>query len=119
MKQESEIRNGIVSAWESSVSEASVLETNCKLHILHGSRDRFNLSHALHNYVGIFQPMSGSTKIPSCLASHVCAARICSSLTIAMVPCDSAIAAIACFQLAGFPIRMADATVSGFSMTRL
>ena len=58
MKQESEIRNAVVSAWESSVSEASVLETNCTLHILHGSRDGFNLSHALHNYVGIFQPMS-------------------------------------------------------------
>src|SRR5213592_146504 len=60
MKQESEIRNGIVvSAWESRVSKASVLETNCVLHIIHGRRDRFHLSDALHNYVGIFQPMSG------------------------------------------------------------
>src|SRR5439155_1289896 len=36
-----------------------------------------------------------------------------------IAPRDLAIAPRACFQLAGFPIRIADATVSGFSIMRL
>jgi len=59
MKQESKIRNGIVSAWESSVSTKAALEVDRALHIVHGRRDRFQLSHALHNYVGVLQAVSG------------------------------------------------------------
>ena len=59
MKQESEIRNAVVSAWESSVSTAAALKVDRPLHIVHGRRDRFQLSHALHNYVGILQAVSG------------------------------------------------------------
>ena len=59
MKQESEIRNAVVSAWESSVSTAAALKVDRALHIVHGRRDRFQLSHALHNYVGVLQAVSG------------------------------------------------------------
>ena len=63
--------------------------------------------------------LAGSTKIPSCRASHIWAPRISSSVTTSTAPRDSAMAARACFQLAGLPIRMADAIVSGCSMIRL
>ena len=59
MKQESEIRNGIVSACEARVSNADPLEADRALHTGHGRRDRFQLSHALHNYVGVLQAVSG------------------------------------------------------------
>src|SRR5438132_9384850 len=36
-------------------------------------------------------------------------------ISTSTAPCDSATALRACFQLAGFPIRMADAIVSGSS----
>src|SRR6476646_6770719 len=45
--------------------------------------------------------LAGSTKIPSCCASHLCAAKMSSSLTTSTAPCDSTIAARACSQLAG------------------
>lgn len=61
--------------------------------------------------------LAGSTKIPSCCASHLCAARMSSSLTRSIAPRDSTMAARACFQLAGFPIRMAEAIVSGLPIT--
>src|SRR6476659_347747 len=60
--------------------------------------------------------LAGSTKIPSCCASQLCAARMSSSLTTSMPPCDSTIAMRACCQLAGFPIRIAEAIVSGLSI---
>src|SRR4030095_2490790 len=63
--------------------------------------------------------LAGSAKIPSCRASHFCAARISSSVTMSIAPRDSLMAAHACFQLAGLPIRIADAIVSGFSTVRL
>jgi hypothetical protein len=62
--------------------------------------------------------LAGSTKTPSCCASHLCAARMSASLRTSIAPRDSAMAARACCQLAGFPIRIADAIVSGFSMMR-
>src|SRR6266487_3349420 len=62
--------------------------------------------------------LAGSTKIPSCCASHLCAARMSSSLTTSIPPCDSTMAARACCQLAGFPIRIAEAIVSGLPIMR-
>src|SRR4029077_17927944 len=62
--------------------------------------------------------LAGSTKIPSCCASQRCPARMSSSLTTSIPPRDSTIAARACCQLAGFPIRIAEAIVSGLSIMR-
>ncbi len=56
---------------------------------------------------------AGSQKIPSDSATSLYASRISASLTMRMSPPDSSRAASACFQEAGFPIRMAVATVSG------
>ena len=60
--------------------------------------------------------LAGSTKIPSFCASQLCAARMSSSLTTSIAPRDSKMAARACFQLAGFPILIAEAIVSGLSI---
>ncbi len=57
--------------------------------------------------------LAGSTKMPSWLASQRCALRISSSVTISIAPFESAIAADASCQLAGLPIRIAVAIVSG------
>ena len=62
--------------------------------------------------------LAGSTNIPSCCASQLCAAKMSSSLTTSIPPRDSTIAARACCQLAGFPIRIAEAIVSGLSIMR-
>src|SRR5436853_4635511 len=59
--------------------------------------------------------LAGSTKIPSLDASQLCAAKISSSVTTSISPFDSSSAAHACFQLAGLPIRIAEAIVSGFA----
>jgi len=59
---------------------------------------------------------AGSPKIPATDAMIFCAERISPSLTISIKPPDSSRAATAFCQLAGFPIRIAVATVSGFSM---
>ena len=61
MKQESEIRNGIVSACEARVSNADRLEADRALHIVHGGRDRFQFFHAVHNCVGILQAVPGDS----------------------------------------------------------
>jgi len=58
---------------------------------------------------------AGSQKIPSVSATILYASRISASLTMRMSPADSSRAASACFQEAGFPMRMAVATVSGFA----
>ncbi len=60
---------------------------------------------------------AGSTKMPSVLASSLCASSISSSETESIAPDDSAEALTACYQLAGFPILIAVATVSGESTT--
>ena len=62
--------------------------------------------------------LAGSTKIPSFAASQRCAARISSSVTISTAPSECARASSASCQLAGLPMRMALATVSGFRKTR-
>src|SRR5437016_1831829 len=62
--------------------------------------------------------LAGSTKMPSFFASQAWASRISESCTISIAPRDSSIAKRACFQLAGFPIRIAEAIVSGASITR-
>ena len=59
----------------------------------------------------------GSAKIPSVRAKRLYAARICSSVTSSILPFDSFAAFTANSQLAGFPIRIAVAIVSGFLMT--
>ena len=63
--------------------------------------------------------LAGSTKMPSRRARNRCASRISASVTISMAPCESRMAAVASFQLAGLPMRMALATVSGFGTTLL
>ena len=60
--------------------------------------------------------LAGSTKMPSLEASHFCAARISESSTISKQPPDSETALMAPSQLAGRPIRIAVATVSGLSI---
>ena len=59
--------------------------------------------------------LAGSTKIPSRAARKRCASRMSRSLTISMAPWDSRMAVAASCQLAGLPMRMALATVSGLS----
>ena len=62
--------------------------------------------------------LAGSTKIPSCLCQPPLR---CQNVFIADYidrACDSTIAARACCQLAGFPIRIAEAIVSGLSIMR-
>ena len=64
--------------------------------------------------------LAGSTKIPSCRASHIWAVEnfvIRHDVNCAARLLDAPLAA--CFQLAGLPIRMADAIVSGCSTIRL
>ena len=58
---------------------------------------------------------AGSTKMPSTLAKVFCESKISSSVTVSAVPLDSWMALTAFFQLTGAPMRMAVATVSGFS----
>src|SRR5436305_98341 len=67
------------------------------------------------NNPAIDAALAGSTKIPSLDASQLCAAKISSSVTTSIAPFDSSSAARACFQLAGLPIRIADAIVSGLA----
>src|SRR5205823_8587783 len=67
------------------------------------------------NNPAIGAALVGSTKIPSFHASQLCAARISWSVTTSTSPFDSSSAARASFQLAGLPIRIADAIVSGFA----
>jgi len=59
----------------------------------------------------------GSAKIPSLRAIKLNASRISSSVTDVILPPDSSRAFVAKFQLAGFPMRIAVATVSGSSIT--
>lgn len=59
---------------------------------------------------------AGSQNTPSRLAKLFWASVISSSVTLSIRPPDSSLAASARFQLAGFPIRMAVAIVSGFSI---
>ncbi|MNC85994.1 hypothetical protein D3C83_16210 [compost metagenome] len=61
---------------------------------------------------------AGSQKMPSACASSFCTRRISSSVHSANQPPDSWLAATACCHDTGLPIRMAVATVSGFSTTR-
>ncbi len=58
---------------------------------------------------------AGSTNTPSEVASSRAAARICSSVTESISPCDSSRAPTAPSQDAGAPIRIAVAMVSGCS----
>ena len=58
---------------------------------------------------------AASQKTDSCWARNVYASKISSSVTAEMDPPDSDAAAVAEYQLAGLPIRMAVAIVSGFS----
>ena len=60
----------------------------------------------------------GSQNTPSSLATSRWAARISSSVTASMRPPDSSRAAIASVHEAGLPIRIAVATVSGWSTGR-
>ncbi len=60
MEQPHELRNGMVSALESSVSTTDALESNRTPYIIYPRRDRPHLSHSLHNYIGIFQSVSGN-----------------------------------------------------------
>ena len=59
--------------------------------------------------------LAGSTPMPSSLARSFWAARISSSVTDSAVPPVSRIALRAFLAFTGFPIRIADATVSGLS----
>src|SRR5271156_2688315 len=59
---------------------------------------------------------AASQNTPSSEARNRYAPRISSSVTASMEPPDSLAAAVAPYQDAGFPIRMAVAIVSGFSM---
>src|SRR5207247_1205685 len=59
---------------------------------------------------------AGSAKIPSDRATSLYAARISSSVTLPMWPLDSLLALSAPCQLAGLPIRIAEATVLGSSI---
>ena len=59
---------------------------------------------------------AASQKTDSSDARNRYAARISSSVTAVMAPPDSLAAAVAPYHEAGFPIRMAVATVSGFSI---
>src|SRR5208283_2146155 len=61
---------------------------------------------------------AGSQKRPSSDATSLYAESISSSVTASMTPPDSSLAATAVFQLAGFPILIADAIVLGFSTGR-
>jgi hypothetical protein len=58
---------------------------------------------------------AGSQKTPSRAPSSSYAARISSSVTARIAPRDAVTAFIASSQRAGLPIRIAEATVSGFS----
>ena len=58
MEQQRELRNGIVSALESSVSTMVALESNRVLYIVYRRRDWHDFAHSLHDYIGIFQSMS-------------------------------------------------------------
>ena len=58
---------------------------------------------------------AASQNTDSCWAKNVYAPRISSSVTAVMDPPDSLAAAVAEYQLAGLPIRMAVAIVSGLS----
>ena len=58
---------------------------------------------------------AGSTKTPSRELSSRCAAKICSSETASIRPWESSRADSASSQEAGLPMRMAEATVSGFA----
>src|ERR1700722_1305823 len=58
---------------------------------------------------------AASQKTDSCCAKKVYAPRISSSVTAVMEPPDSLAAAVAEYQLAGLPMRIAVAIVSGFS----
>ena len=60
MEQQRELRNGIVSALESSVSTMVALESNRALYIVYRRRDWHDFAHSLHDYIGIFQSMSGN-----------------------------------------------------------
>src|SRR5579871_3653549 len=59
--------------------------------------------------------LAGSTKIPSVRAMVRYAWRISSSVTLSMNPLDSLMASVAPCQLAGLPMRMAEATVAGLA----
>src|SRR6202042_1335892 len=58
---------------------------------------------------------AASQKTDSCWARKVYASMISSSVTAVMDPPDSDAAAVAEYQLAGFPMRIAVGIVSGFS----
>ena len=58
---------------------------------------------------------AGSQNTPSDAPRNSYAARISSSVTARIAPRDAVTAFIASSQRAGLPMRMADATVSGFS----
>jgi hypothetical protein len=58
MEQQRELRNGIVSALEWSVSTADALKPNRTLNIVRSRRDGFQLSHSVHNHIGILQSVS-------------------------------------------------------------
>ena len=60
MEQQHELRNGIVSASESNVSTTDAVESDRALDIVYRRRDWHHLSHSLHNYIGIFQSVSGN-----------------------------------------------------------
>ncbi len=62
--------------------------------------------------------LPGSAKTPSRRASHDCASRISASVTMSIAPAEPAMASSAPDQLAGFPMQMAVAMVSGFSIRR-
>ena len=60
MEQQRELRNGIVSALESSMSTMVALESDRAPYIVYRRRDWLHLPHSLHDYIGIFQSMSGN-----------------------------------------------------------
>jgi hypothetical protein len=60
MEQQHELRNGIVSALESSVSTTDALESDRAPYIVYRRPDWLHLSHSLHNYIGIFQSVPGN-----------------------------------------------------------
>src|SRR6266516_2145480 len=128
MEQQHELRNGIVSALESSVSTTDALVSNRAPYIVYRRRDWLTFPIRRIITSGSFNPcpvtvqtirlpsgislneyaascelqhlknpamaaaLAGSTRIPSCRASHICAATISSSGIISTAPLDSAIA---------------------------
>ena len=58
---------------------------------------------------------AGSTNTPSYIESMRCASKISASVSSSNQPSESRTTALAWFQLCGLPIRIAVATVSGFS----